>query len=186
MWVAQGSDESYAMQMEHRSTDFGDNVDTFFASLGAPPGLVNNLTRILDLSSVSKTEEQIFMGAYVAVGFVWTFYTLSAVGLICISANVFYFYFVDKDTVDPTVWDEQYADNQTDWPVSTYLGYSLRFHLGTAAFGAAILTIVTALQAPPTRPPHARLTHILYSKGSRGPPGRALCTAAGEGGCTVL
>ena len=132
------------------------------------------------------------MGCYAAVGFVWTYYTLSAILLITISANVFYFYFVDKDTVAAEAYDNQYDDNQTNWPVHypplaahyrssdttivhsisapilaapklpvptrtryaayrmqvlVHLGYTLRFHVGTAAFGALILTIVTAFQA---------------------------------------
>lgn len=51
-----------------------------------------------------------------------------------------------QDTVDPDVYDPQFDDNQTDWPVLVYLGYTLRFHIGTAAFGALVLTFVTTLQ----------------------------------------
>ena len=47
----------------------------------------------------------------------------------------------------PEAYDPQYDDNQTNWPVSVHLGYTLRFHIGTAAFGAFVLTAITALQA---------------------------------------
>uniref|UniRef100_A0A7S3BD99 Choline transporter-like protein n=1 Tax=Haptolina ericina TaxID=156174 RepID=A0A7S3BD99_9EUKA len=114
--------------------------------LGFPVGLVTNITSALHVGAVSQTQEQFFLGCYAAVGFVWTYYTLSAILLITISANVFYFYFVDKDTVAAEAYDNQYDDNQTNWPVLVHLGYTLRFHVGTAAFGALILTIVTAFQ----------------------------------------
>mmetsp|Transcript_4741 Transcript_4741/g.9832 ORF Transcript_4741/g.9832 Transcript_4741/m.9832 type:complete len:750 (+) Transcript_4741:28-2277(+) len=145
-----GSGTAYDTELANMEKSYLDTalvVDHYAESLGAPAGLISNISAALDITTVSKSDEQIFMGIYVAVGFVWTYYTLNAIGLICISANVFYFFFVDKDTVDPAVYDKQYDDNQTEWPVMVYLGYTLRFHVGTAAFGALILTFITALQA---------------------------------------
>ena len=52
-----------------------------------------------------------------------------------------------QDTVEPSAYDSQYDNNQTDWPVLVHLGYTLRFHIGTAAFGAFVLAAVTAVQA---------------------------------------
>jgi len=144
-----GAGESYEEQMADLATGYSSGVqalDTWVTSLGAPPGLVAKAGDVLDLSSLSKTDEQLIMAGYVSFGLVWTYFTLSAIGLICISANVFYFYFVDKDTVTPSAYDSQYDDNQTDWPVIVHLGYTLRFHVGTAAFGAFILAAVTVVQ----------------------------------------
>ena len=41
---------------------------------------------------------------------------------------------------------KQYDDNQTGWVVLTHLGWVLRYHIGTLAFGSCIVAIITMIQ----------------------------------------
>jgi len=145
-----GSGEAYDQHLAdltHSYSEVSETLEQMAVQVGIPGGVVSNVTSLLHLGAISQSQEQIFFGGYSVFAFFWTYYTLGAIMLICISANVFYFYFVDKDTVPEAAYMDQFDDNQTDWPVTKFLGYTLRFHIGTAAFGAFVLTAVTAFQA---------------------------------------
>jgi len=96
--------------------------------------------------TLNTLETKAALSSYVLFTLLWTYTFLSAVGIITIAANVFYFYFVDKDTVRAEAYLSQYDDNQTNWPVLTHLCYTIRFHLGTAAFGSLVLSVAIAVQ----------------------------------------
>ena len=63
-----------------------------------------------------------------------------------ISACVFYFYYVNKETVPASAYMKQFDDNQTRYPVLRHLGWVLRYHVGSMAFGSFIVALVTAIQ----------------------------------------
>lgn len=44
-------------------------------------------------------QTKVALGSYVSFTLLWTYAFLGAVSVIVIAANVFYFFFVDKDTV---------------------------------------------------------------------------------------
>jgi len=85
-------------------------------------------------------------GAYLVTGAAWTYAFFTAVTLMTVAACVFYFYFVDKKSVPAAAYMEQYDDNQTDYPVVKHLGWVLRYHVGTLAFGSAVVTICVLIQ----------------------------------------
>ena len=95
---------------------------------------------------LSPSHTKLALGGFVTFLLLWTYTFLSAVGVLVIAANVFYFFFVGRDTVRKGAYLAQYDDNQTDWPVLTHLCYAIRFHLGTAAFGSLVLTMALAVQ----------------------------------------
>jgi len=83
---------------------------------------------------------------YIGFGAIWTYCFLTALTLMTVAACVFYFYFVNKATVPAKAYMAQYDDNQTSWPVLKHLKWVLRYHIGTIAFGSAVLAIVMFIQ----------------------------------------
>ena len=95
---------------------------------------------------VSATYQDAFIGTYLLFGGLWLYAFLTAAELMVVAACVFYYYFVNKETVPPGAYMAQYDDNQTRTPVLTHLYYVLRYHVGTLAFGSCIVAIVTLIQ----------------------------------------
>ena len=97
-------------------------------------------------SGYSATQLDMFIGTYLLFGGVWGYAFLTALELMVIAACIFYFYFVNKKTVPAGAYMAQYDDNQTSNPVLTHLGWVLRYHVGTIAFGSLIVAVVTMIQ----------------------------------------
>ena len=98
------------------------------------------------LAAGSPTVEVIGVGMYLFFGLCWIIAFLTAIELMTVAAVVFYFYFVSKKSVPVEAQMAQYDDNQTSAPVLTHLGWVVRYHLGTLAFGSLTIAIVTMIQ----------------------------------------
>jgi len=98
------------------------------------------------LTHVSPTEVDTLLGLYLAFGGIWGYAFLTALEMMTVAAVVFYFYFVNKKTVPESAYMSQYDDNQTSMPVLAHLGWVLRYHIGTLAFGSLVVAIVTVIQ----------------------------------------
>jgi len=129
---------SYASQLEYLESAY---------SYGEPDApAASNASGLLDLEwigSLDADEVLLYKDVYVVFGLLWTFFFLAAIGTTTISGCVFYFFFVDVDTAGHI--NQQFADNQTDFVVSTMLTYVLRYNLGSMAFGSLILAVVETL-----------------------------------------
>jgi choline transporter-like protein 2/4/5 len=84
-----------------------------------------------------------YEGLYLGFGFVWTYFFFAAIGTTTISGCVVYYFFMDEDTAGHK--NAQFADNQTDFVVSKMLYYTLRYNLGSMAFGSLVLAVVEVL-----------------------------------------
>ena len=98
------------------------------------------------LAHTSATVQDGIIGAYLIFGGLWTYAFLTALELMTVAACVFYFYFVNRSSVPADAYMKQFDDNQTRLPTLTHLGWVMRYHLGTLAFGSLIVAIITFIQ----------------------------------------
>jgi len=98
------------------------------------------------VAGLTTSQQQWIYGSIVGFGLIWTYAFLTALGLMTISACVFFFYYVNKSTVPERAYLKQFDDNQTRWPVTKHLGWVLRYHIGSMALGSFIVALVTAIQ----------------------------------------
>jgi len=93
---------------------------------------------------LSDQEVTIYQSIYVLFGFLWTYQFFIAIEIATISGCVVYYYFIDMDTAGYK--DDRYADNQTDFVVTTMLAHVLRCNLGTMALGSFVLACIELLR----------------------------------------
>jgi len=98
------------------------------------------------VAGLTTSQQQWIFGSIVGFGLIWTYAFLTCVGLMTIAACVFYFYYVNKDTVPSRAYLKQFDDNQTRFPVIKHLGWVLRYHIGSMALGSFIVAVVTVIQ----------------------------------------
>ena len=86
-----------------------------------------------------------FEDCYIVFGLVWSYFFLAAIGTTTISGCVIYYFFMDADTAGHI--NVQFADNQTNYVVTTMFYYTLRYNLGSMALGSFVLAVVETLVA---------------------------------------
>lgn len=109
-------------------------------------------------SILTPTHTKLAQGAYVAFTLLWSYVCLGSILGLVISAAVYRSVFVDGRTGArcdertegrPTTMASLMSINDEsamDWPVVTQLLDVVRYHLGTAAFGSLVLTVVMPIQ----------------------------------------
>ena len=99
-----------------------------------------NALQYLDADQILFYED-----CYIVFGLVWSYFFLAAIGTTTISGCVIYYFFMDEDTAGHV--NHQFADNQTDYVVTTMFYYTLRYNLGSMALGSFVLAVVETLVA---------------------------------------
>ena len=136
---------SYASQLTAVKQTYASALEDASSTAG---GLGANVSRPVDsffeaLQDVDADRVLWYESLYLGFGFVWTYFFFAAIGTTTISGCVVYYFFMDEDTAGHR--NAQFADNQTNWVVSTMFYYVLRYNLGSMAFGSLILAVVEVL-----------------------------------------